>query len=171
MGGAFVASGQSSAQRRSRERFLQPMSGGQAPHVRPSQSGGHHESPDDPPSNQQASGGEKKPLPPKEEECGCLDQRSADGDRGDCGTVCGFRRAFCRRSWLERTETVVIVVEQPRSWAVDFGSWVWVPPSWFRSRCGRTKRTGTPARLDRDIPTGSSSFGCVCVCPWTQSVK
>ena len=80
VGGAFVSSGRSSTPRRGRERFLQPRSGGRAPHERPSQSVGRHESPDNPPSNQEASGGEKKPLPPQE--------RREDGsseDRGDCG--------------------------------------------------------------------------------------
>ena len=67
VGGAFVASDRSSAPSRSREHFLQPMSGGRAPHACPSQSGGRHESPDNPPSNHEASGGEK-PLPPKERE-------------------------------------------------------------------------------------------------------
>ena len=46
VGGAFGTSGRSSAPRRSRERFLQPMSGGRAPHARPSQSGGRHSPPD-----------------------------------------------------------------------------------------------------------------------------
>ena len=104
VGRAFVASGQSSAPRRNRERFLQPMSGGRAPHTRPSQSGGRHESPDNPRSNQ-VSGGEKKLLPPKEEECGGLDKRSADGV-----VVAG---AFCRQRglWLVTSvlQTVVVV--------------------------------------------------------------
>ena len=63
VGGAFVASGRSSAPRRGRERFLQPMSGGRARHARPSQSGGRHESPDNPPSNQEASGGGEEAPP------------------------------------------------------------------------------------------------------------
>ena len=50
-------------------------------------------------------------------------ERSADGV-----VMAG---AFCRRSWswLEQSEPVVIVVERPRSWAVDSGPTVVVSES------------------------------------------
>ena len=93
VGGAFVASGRSCAPRRNRESFLQPMSGGRAPHARPSQSGGRHESPDNPPSNQEASGGEKRPPPSSR------------------GRVWRSGRAFLQTvwSWLERSADRVVV--------------------------------------------------------------
>ena len=51
--------------------------------------------------------------------------------------------------WLERSETVVVVVERSRSWAVDFGSWVRVPPV---VQVGVTARGGTGTRLGSGPP-------------------
>ena len=68
-------------------------------------------------------------------------ERSADGrGRGWSAlqTVMVVVGAVCKRSWswLERSAVLwraSLVPEQPGSWAVDFGSWVQVPPWWFGS--------------------------------------
>ena len=105
VGGAFVASGRSSAPRRSRERFLQPMRGGRAPHTCPSLSGGRHESPDNPPSNQEASGGGEEAAPSKGG--GVWLSGGEDGrweDHGDCG-----RRSEIGLVWTSFSGDCVIV--------------------------------------------------------------
>ena len=78
---------------------------------------------------------------------------------------------------------VVVVAEQPGSWAHGFwdvGSSLTVVVG---VRCDCTRREGTqpgsgpPAELPSSVggpnkdPRGPFLFGCVCVCVWRQSVK
>ena len=58
--------------------------------------------------------------------------------------------------WLERSETVVVVVERSHSWAVDFGLWVRVPPVVWVSV---TARGGTGTGLGSGPPALLSLLG------------
>ena len=83
-----------------------------------------------------------------------VDERSADGHgRG----WSGLRKWW---SWLEWSETVVIVVEQPRSWAMDFGYHRGGFGVSVAARSGQVPRPG----LTEIDPWGPVLLGvCVCV--------
>jgi len=123
-------------------------------------------------------GGEEIPRTWQEEESGCQDQ--CTGVIVAIGLVLVVV-AFRLRSWWlfvcgpSRWLIVVVEAEQPGSWARGFRNVGSSPTVVVEVRCDRTRRRGTRqgpgpqlafpswAEGPNKDPTGSISFGCVCV--------